>query len=195
MSAPAIQDVFALAAAPPLAPAVDHFYFVRHGQTQGNFDRIYQHPTIELNETGRRQAEAAAERLQRVAFREIFCSDYRRAHDTALIIARFTGKRLTIMPELRERFFGDLLGTPWTVIDWAAHPPGGETLDEFIRRTKRGLERALGVPGEPPLLVAHGGTLRVLVAALGAAVEEEARQNATPLEFRRESDGWRVGLV
>ena len=77
-------------------------------------------------------------------------------------------------------YLGDLLGTSWAVIDWAAHPPGGESLDEFIQRTKRGLEQALGVPGEPPLLVAHGGTLRVLVAALGAAVEvghlEESRR-------------------
>src|SRR3546814_4663650 len=45
---------------------------------------------------------------------------------------------------------------------------------------------------DPPLIVAHGGTLRVIVAALGAVVEEPARQNATPLAIVR-SEERRVG--
>lgn len=195
IEAPTIGDVFALAAAPPLATAVDHFYFIRHGQTEGNRTRIYQHATIDLNEAGLRQAEAAAARLSTVDFREIYCSDYRRAHRTAQIIAEVTGKPLRIVEELRERFFGDLIGTPVGVLDWSVHPPGGESLEEFIQRTKRGAERILGTPGDPPLLVAHGGTLRVLVAALGATVEEAARENATPLAFRREAGRWRVTLL
>ena len=195
MKAAEIEDVFALAAAPPLATAVDHFYFLRHGQTAGNAARIFQTATIELNETGIRQARAAAEKLKAVRFREIFCSHWRRAHDTALIVAEVTGKPLTVLPELHERFFGDLIGTSAVNLDWAADPPGGETLREFIERTKRGLETALKVSGDPPLIVAHGGTLRVVVAALGAAVYEAARENATPLEFKREQEGWRLTLL
>ena len=193
--APEVADVFALAGAPGLKTAVDHFYFVRHGQTEGNAARIFQTPHIELNETGVRQARAAAEKLKGIHFREIFCSSWRRAHHTALIIAEATGKQLTVHPDLHERFFGDLIGTSSINLDWAADAPGGETLREFIDRTKRGLEDALRVPGDPPLIVAHGGTLRVVVAALGAAVDEAARENATPLEFKREADGWRLTLL
>ena len=193
--APSLDDLFALAAAPPFEPIIDHFYFLRHGQTEGNATRIIQFPTIELNETGRSQAEAAARKLKSVHFREIFCSDYRRAHHTGEILAAATGKKLTTMTELRERFFGDWMGTSSANLDWAAHPPGGETLGEFIARTRRGVEQILSVPGDPPMIVAHGGTLRVIVAMLGAKVEEAARNNATPLEFRRDTDGWRLTIL
>ena len=195
MNAPELVDVFALAAAPQLRTAVDHFYFLRHGQTEGNASRIFQTPTIELNETGIRQARAAADKLKSVPFREIFCSSWRRAHHTAMIVAEVTGKRLTVVPDLHERFFGDWIGTSSVNLDWAADAPGGETLQQFIDRTKRGLEEALRDSGEPPLIVAHGGTLRVLVAALGAVVDEAARENATPLELKRTPDGWLVTLI
>lgn len=190
-----IEALFALAAAPPLECAVDRFYFCRHGQTAGNFSRTFQPPDIPLNETGRDQAARAGETLRRVDFREIFCSDYRRAHETGLTIAEVTGKPLTLHEGLRERFFGDFIGTSSVDLDWAAHPPNGESLEEFVERTKAGLAEILGAPGEPPLIVAHGGTLRVLVAAIGATVEEEARQNATPLSIERRDDGWNISLI
>lgn len=195
MQALADEDVFALAGAPGLNTAVDHFYFVRHGQTAGNAARIFQTPHIELNETGLRQARAAAEKLKGIHFREIFCSSWHRACTTAEIIAEVTGKQLTVHPDLHERFFGDLIGTSSVDMDWAADAPGGELLREFITRTKRGMEDVLKVPGDPPLIVAHGGTLRVIVAALGAKVEEAARENATPLEFKRESKGWHLTIL
>lgn len=190
-----IEALFALAAAPPLECAVDHFYFCRHGQTEGNFTRIYQAPDIPLNETGRAQAAKAGDKLATVEFREIFCSDYRRAHETGMTIAEITGKPLTLHEGLRERFFGDFIGTSSVNLDWAAHPPNGESLEEFVERTKAGLTEILSVPGDPPLIVAHGGTLRVLVAALGAAVDEPARQNATPMSVERRADGWHVTLL
>lgn len=190
-----IEALFALAAAPPIACAVDHFYFCRHGQTEGNFTRIYQAPEIALNETGRAQAAKAAEKLRHVEFREIFCSDYRRAHETGMTIAEITGKPLTLHEGLRERHFGDFIGTSSVNLDWAASPPNGESLKEFVERTRAGLTEILSVEGDPPLIVAHGGTLRVLVAALGATVEEAARQNATPLSIERRADGWNISLL
>jgi glucosyl-3-phosphoglycerate phosphatase len=190
-----IEALFALAAAPPLECAVDHFYFCRHGQTEGNFNRIFQPPHIPLNATGRAQAAKAAETLRAFEIREIFCSDYRRAHETGATIAEITGRTLTIHEGLRERSFGDLIGTSSAGLDWSASPPNGETLEEFVLRTKAGLTEILSMAGPSPLLVAHGGTLRVLVAALGATVEEEARQNATPLSIERRAGGWKVSLL
>jgi len=198
MTSEAEGDAFTLAAIPPLEPAIDHFIFCRHGQTAGNFSRIIQGPDIELNETGRAQAAAAGEKLRSVAFREIFCSDMRRAKETGEIIAEATGKPITFMPELRERFFGSLIGTSSTKLDWLYDPPEGETFQEFIDRTKRGVTQILCAPekhDDPPLIVAHGGTLRVIVAALGAEVDEPARQNATPLSVIREGGRWHVTLL
>src|SRR3546814_1130236 len=122
----------------------------------------------------------------------------RRAKETGEAIARVTGKPISFMPDLRERFFGSLIGTTSTTLDWLYDPPEGETFREFIERTKRGVTRILCAPeknDDPPLIVAHGGTLRVIVAALGAVVEEPARQNATPLAIVREKDGWHVTLL
>src|SRR3546814_7601212 len=94
----------------------------------------------------------------------------RRAKETGEAIARVTGKPISFMPDLRERFFGSLIGTTSTTLDWLYDPPEGETFREFIERTKRGVTRILCAPeknDDPPLIVAHGGTLRVIVAALG----------------------------
>lgn len=198
MTSEAEGDAFTLAAIPPIEPAIDRFLFCRHGQTAGNFSRIIQGPDIELNETGRAQAEAAGEKLRGVAFRHIFCSDMRRARETGETIARLTGKPITFMPDLRERFFGSLIGTTSTTLDWLYDPPEGETFQGFIDRTKRGVAEivcAAEKHDEPPLIVSHGGVLRVIVAALGAIVDEPARQNATPLEIYRERQGWHVSIL
>ena len=39
---PGLLQLASLAAAHPLAPACDHFYFLRHGQTECNARRIFQ---------------------------------------------------------------------------------------------------------------------------------------------------------
>ena len=198
MTSEAEGEAFTLAAVPPIEPKIDRFLFCRHGQTAGNFSRIIQGPDIELNETGLAQAAAAGEKLKGVAFREIFCSDMRRAKDTGEAIARATGKPITFMPDLRERFFGSLIGTTSTTLDWLYDPPEGETFQGFIDRTKRGVSQIVCDEtkyDEPPLIVSHGGVLRVIVAALGAIVDEPARQNATPLEIYRERQGWHVSIL
>src|SRR3546814_3076343 len=102
----------------------------------------------------------------------------RRAKETGEAIARVTGKPISFMPDLRERFFGSLIGTTSTTLDWLYDPPEGETFREFIARTTRGVTRLLCAPeqnDDPPLIAAHGGTLRVIVAALRAVVEEPER--------------------
>ncbi|MFZ3121399.1 MAG: histidine phosphatase family protein, partial [Variovorax sp.] len=45
-----------LAAAEPIAPEVDHFYFLRHGQTGRNASRIFQAVDEPLSALGRQQA-------------------------------------------------------------------------------------------------------------------------------------------
>src|SRR3546814_18205871 len=90
----------------------------------------------------------------------------RRAKETGEAIARVTGKPISFMPDLRERFFGSLIGTTSTTLDWLYDPPEGETFREFIERTKRGVTRILFAPektDEPPPIVAPGGPLPVHV--------------------------------
>ncbi|MBB1603457.1 histidine phosphatase family protein [Variovorax sp. UMC13] len=185
------DELVRLAAAEPIAPACDHFYFLRHGQTGRNASRIFQAVDEPLSELGQQQAVLAAERLTGEPIRTIVCSDARRAFDTAHTVAA----SLRIVPlareDLRERHFGALIGTSSVNLDWACAPEGGETLAQFVDRKRAALNLALAQPG-PVLVVAHGGTLYVLAALLGVTIEPAILGNAQPLRFERVDGRWQV---
>ncbi len=169
----------------------DRFYFLRHGQTPRNASRIFQGPDEPLSDLGVSQAESAAGLLARHPLVTIVCSDMRRARQTAAIVA---GPH-TLFPidhaGLRERNFGNLIGTSSAQIDWACAPEAGETLPAFVMRTCAGLTFALSHPA-PTLVVAHGGTLYVLAALLGIGVDTGLLGNAHPLLFERRGASWAV---
>ncbi|KAJ1561685.1 hypothetical protein HK405_003161 [Cladochytrium tenue] len=68
----------------------------------------------EINERGAKQAEALAQRLRGARFDHIYCSDLKRAVQTADHIARHhPAAAITLDPRLREQHLGDLAGVPW----------------------------------------------------------------------------------
>jgi probable phosphoglycerate mutase len=182
----------AIAAA--LKPAVPLFYFLRHGETAGNAAKTFQPLDEPLNAQGHAQARAAAAVLKGVEFTDIVASDLPRAWLTAGKVAAATRRLVQAEPLLRERFFGDLIGTPNLGIDWAAHPPGGETLDEFVARAVAGLTQA-SASGAVPLIVSHGGVLHVLRAGLGLELSGDFVANAMPLRFQRRDGRWTIAPV
>jgi broad specificity phosphatase PhoE len=81
---------------------------VRHGQSEFNaaFSVTRIDPGIpdpKLTDEGRRQAAAAAEALRGAGVRRLIASPYRRALETASIIADGLGLGVTIEPLVRER--------------------------------------------------------------------------------------------
>ncbi len=173
----------------PLACEKDRFYFVRHGQTAGNFSGIVQVPTIPLDETGTNQAEAASALLADHKIDLVVASPFKRAYDTGVAVA---GSRpMTVNPNLAERLFGEFMGTPSSELDWTKSPAGGESMAEFIHRTRTGFTQALSWPGEVAI-VAHGGNLRVIAAGLNVPLTETSVGNAHPLLFERVSGGWKM---
>lgn len=186
----------ALAAREPLAVDSPAFFFLRHGQTEGNRTRIVQSADIALNDTGLAQARQAARLLAGQPIRRILASDMTRAWTTAEIVAGPLGLPVTAEPGLRERWFGDLVGTSSLDLDWTADPPNGETLAGFVARARSAVAAALAHEATT-LLVSHGGVLHVLLAALGVPTEPghiapECIANAAPLRFERDGGGWRV---
>ena len=175
----------------PLLPACDHFYFLRHGQTARNLQRIFQAPDEPLNDTGLDQARRAAELLAGESIRTIVCSDAQRALTTALTVA--TSHSIEPLPDegLRERNFGVLIGTSSAQIDWACDPADGESMAIFMARKHAALTRALALPG-PVLVVAHGGSLFALAAMLGVPIDMKLLGNAQPLRFRRNGSIWSI---
>ena len=150
------------------------FYFVRHGESEGNAARIFTGQTDSpLTERGREQAATVAEELAKVKFDRIVSSDLRRARDTALVIAKPHGIPVEIVGELREIDVGDRTGTAfdetrglpnWSddgFVSW----PGGETLDQVLARTLGAIERLTREsPGKTILVVGHGGVNRILLS-------------------------------
>jgi len=191
-----LDEVRRLAAARPLKPRARRFIFLRHGETEGNARRVYQPPDIPLNLTGQAQARRAAEYLREHPIERILASDMRRAWETAQAAAEMLGAPVIAEPRLRERWFGDLIGTPSMDLDWRNEPPNAESLQAFVERTQAGIYDALDTEAST-LLVAHGGSLYVLVYSLGADLLERHIANATPLLFEHDADAdcWRISNI
>ena len=75
-------------------------YIFRHGQTDGNVRNIVQGAgvDIELNETGRRQAERLAAELKGEGLDVIYASPMKRADETARIVPTAAGVPVIPMP-------------------------------------------------------------------------------------------------
>lgn len=150
---------------------------VRHGQTDWNLDRRIQGSTdIPLNETGRADARAAAERLLAGRHHAVYSSPLRRARETAEIIAERLGLPLQEpVADVREREFGEgegMLVEEYIAAygDWHAPVPGAESLDEVgvraisaLHRIAREARRRSAPTAESVIVVAHGGVIRAVI--------------------------------
>ena len=162
-----------------------HITAVRHGETDWNAQsRLQGHLDIDLNERGRWQAQRAGLALADSGITTIYCSDLRRAHDTALAISRAIAQHsgiaatdLRLEPGLRERSFGSFQGLtydevgalhPEDALRWKQRdphwaPPGGESPAALHQRIATTLHAiAAQHPGEHIALVSHGGVLDML---------------------------------
>jgi probable phosphoglycerate mutase len=154
----------------------------RHGETDWNAARRFQgHADRPLSERGRAQAQALAARLAGVPLAAVAASDLRRAHHTAEIVAERHGLGVHVEPALREVDVGSWSGLtseeaaarfPHEFRRWhetAEVPwPDGESYDAMAERAVPAalrLAETLAPDGRPMLLVAHGGTIRALLAA------------------------------
>jgi broad specificity phosphatase PhoE len=150
------------------------FYFVRHGESEGNAARVFTGQTDSpLTARGRQQAEAVADELAKVKFDRIVSSDLSRTRDTADVIAKRRGMSVEVMPELREIDVGDQTGKTfdetrglpnWNDDGFVAWPRG-ETLDQVLARTLGAIERLTREnPGKTILIVGHGGVNRIVLS-------------------------------
>jgi glucosyl-3-phosphoglycerate phosphatase len=162
---------------------------LRHGQTDYNLgSRMQGQLDTDLSELGRAQAVAAAEVLGKLQPLLIVSSDLRRAYDTATRLAERTGLQVQADERLRETHLGDWQGMTHTEIDaevpgarlawredatWAPH--GGESRVDVAARSLPLVAELVsgepewggaGEPDRPVVLVAHGGLIAALSAAL-----------------------------
>lgn len=161
---------------------------LRHGQTEFNAgNRMQGQLDTELSDLGRDQAVAAAEVLAKRQPLLIVSSDLRRALDTAETLGERSGLPVEVDTRLRETHLGDWQGLTHIEVDAAAPgariawrndatwaPHGGESrVDVAARGMPLIAELVAGQsewgadePERPVVLVAHGGLIAGLTAAL-----------------------------
>ena len=153
---------------------------VRHGETEWNEKSIFRgREDIPLNDTGIRQAYAAADRLSAYKIDSIYSSPLNRALETAQIIGTQFGIRAKAEDDLVDFDFGEWQGaakenieklfpelyTKWMKEPQAVRIPGGETLDLVKIRVSRVLNRLPAAGGGDIIIVSHRVILKVLICA------------------------------
>ena len=169
--------------------SIRRLVMLRHGQTGYNLgSRMQGQLDTELNDLGRAQAVAAAEVLGKLQPLLIVSSDLRRAYDTAVKLGELNGLPVQSDERLRETHLGDWQGLTHEQIDaeapgarlawredatWAPH--GGESRVDVAARSVPLVAELVSNTVEwgdldhadrPVVLVAHGGLIAALSAAL-----------------------------
>ena len=192
------ERIAALASALPFAPAREKFIFVRHGETEGNRNRVYQLPHTPLNEAGEGQAQIVAKRLATTRIGKLVASPMARAWRTASLVAAEHKMHPEVDGALSERFYVSLWDTPTGErFDWNLDPDGCEPLSTFVHRAAHSLMRILAEDAHEgeTVIVAHGGILLVTCALTGVSLTSELRRNAVPLRFERTNGAWTAAPI
>ena len=170
-------------------PAITRIFLIRHGATEWNRTNLAQgHADIGLNDEGRAQAVAGAQRLAGEALEAVYSSDLGRSMATAEAIAEPHGLQVVSDPDLREVDQGEWTGLHpdeiarrwpdlWGDARHYTTRPGGEGPADVRKRSLAALRRIVKEhPDGTVAVVSHGGTIRWISAeALGYNDVESTR--------------------
>ncbi|MCA9989390.1 MAG: histidine phosphatase family protein [Ardenticatenaceae bacterium] len=159
---------------------------IRHGETDWNAAGRWQGvANVPLNETGRGQSQALAQRLATWPLDALYSSDLARAAETAQIVGAARQMPVILDAAWRERDVGLFAGCTtaeiveryapgWTGENSWQNPPQGETSLAFRARVTAALAALVaGHPGQRVAVVTHGGVLfSVLGHLFGRGPEE-----------------------
>lgn len=145
-------------------------YLIRHGQTDWNVERKIQGQTdIPLNINGKQQAKDAAEEIANLKIDKIISSDLSRAKETAEIINKKVGAKITFDKRLREVNYGNYEGAQidkftdeqWKIFNETPEKIKGESRQQVYDRVKSVIDEIKD--DENVLVVTHGGSLRMML--------------------------------
>lgn len=174
---------------------------VRHGNTDWNaLGKVQGQTDIPLNELGKKQANALAERLSQdeKLWDAVISSDLQRARQTAAVIAdKLDIPLLDGDPRLRERNFGEVEGLtmPERIERWGENwreAAGGLEKDEEVRA--RGLAFLEDWQKQKPdgrlLVVSHGGFLAQMFEMLCTDLEKQQLGNLSYSILQLKDEQW-----
>ena len=170
-----------------MADAATVVLLVRHGLTPTTGIKLPgRAPGLHLSDEGRRQAEAAAERIGKVArIAAVYCSPITRARETAQPIGRAVKRALRIERDLADLDIGEWTGMSlkqaarrpeWETVQRNPSSfrfPGGESFPEMQTRMTSALGRIVARhPGQIVVAVSHADPIKAAVAqALGTPLD------------------------
>lgn len=156
--------------------------FVRHGQTDWNVEKKWQgHEDRPLNEMGKMQATALANRLATWPISAIVSSDLQRCAQTAQVVGKAVGLEPIFDPIWRERDLGVFSGMTsaeakeaypqaWQDAELKrgmVDPPDGEKTVDLRKRGYAAYEKVVAeYANKMVMVVSHGGLLHTLIAQL-----------------------------
>jgi broad specificity phosphatase PhoE len=171
-----------------------HLYFVRHGESTSNKEKIYHGSTAPLTDAGKQQAEQVAERFTRIQIDAVVSSSYARARQTAEPIARVLGlsiEKSDLFVECRRpsiqrgKAHGDesMLELSNSLVENYAIPryrhSDEENFEDIKARALKAVEFLTEHPAERIAIATHGIFLRALFCAFVAGPE------FTGIDFQR----------
>ncbi|MBI4289659.1 MAG: histidine phosphatase family protein [Chloroflexi bacterium] len=187
---------------------------VRHGQTEWNrVERFRGHIDLELNETGVRQAEAAAARLTEWPVAAVYSSPLKRAWRTAEAIAAPLNLEVRPLEGIVDMHFGKWEGLslaeahqqyPDLYALWETEPhrvqmPGGEGLPQVQARAMAAVKSLIDRhPADAIALVTHRVVCKLLVLGLlglDASHFWQIEQNTTGINFFDVRDGLPTAVI
>ena len=158
-------------------------YLIRHAEVEPRYHRVFGgRIDMDLSETGLAQAERLGEWFAPIALDRLYTSPMQRAAKTARAIARRKGLEPQTLDILRETDFGAWTGLGWKEIEsrfgrspyeWlealcAGEIPDAEPAQALLARARDALDALWrdGAGQSAVAAVAHGGTIRAMLAAL-----------------------------
>jgi probable phosphomutase (TIGR03848 family) len=160
---------------------------VRHGLTPTTGVKLPgRAPGLHLSDEGRRQADAAAERIGKIGkIAAVYCSPITRARETAQPIGRTVKRALRIERALADLDIGEWTGMSlkqaarrpeWETVQRSPSTfrfPGGESFPEMQTRMTTALGKIVARhPGQIVVAVSHADPIKAAVAqALGTPLD------------------------
>lgn len=182
-------------------------HWVRHGETDYNLNGRWQGTLdIPLNETGRKQAQLAAEALAAFPIGLVYSSDLSRAYETAQVIAEAHSREIVKDVRLREISLGSFQGLtrqeiastyPLEYTYWQNSDkyvvPNGESRLQLQARVMSFWGELLACDCEQVVVVTHGGTIRWLLNALAPqAILAKSIENTSITTLTCVQETWQV---
>ena len=156
------------------------FYICRHGETDGNVNKIVQGSGIDmpLNDRGRAQAEKLKEIMSPLRLRVVYCSTMTRARQTAEIVASGMNARVEEIAGVQEIHYGDAEGMYNCDVEEkykdilgiirdennpnfkTAHLPNAESVADSLERAYKAFNKLKReAKSDKAIIVMHGGIM------------------------------------